>query len=102
MARRCPSCGAESGEGDRFCAQCGTALSPPATRETRKVVTALFADVVGSTALGERLDPEDFTEVVGGAVRSMAECVERYGGTVSELAGDGLLALVRRPGRARG
>ncbi len=60
-------------------------------------MTALFADVVGSTPLGERLDPEDFTEVVGGAVRSMAECVERFGGTVSELAGDGLLALFGAP-----
>ncbi len=65
--------------------------------EARKVVTALFADVVGSTSLGERLDPEDFTEVVGEAVRAMAECVERFGGSVSELAGDGLLALFGAP-----
>ncbi len=61
------------------------------------MVTALFADVVGSTSLGERLDPEDFTEVVGEAVRGMAVCVERFGGSVSELAGDGLLALFGAP-----
>ena len=60
-------------------------------------MTALFADVVGSTVLGERLDPEDFTDVVGGAVREMAGCVERFGGSVSELSGDGLLALFGAP-----
>jgi class 3 adenylate cyclase/tetratricopeptide (TPR) repeat protein len=93
----CPSCGVESGEGARFCAQCGSALSPVASQEARKVVTALFADVVGSTVLGERLDPEDFTDIVGGAVREMAGCVERFGGSVSELSGDGLLALFGAP-----
>jgi class 3 adenylate cyclase/tetratricopeptide (TPR) repeat protein len=97
VARSCPSCGAESGDEARFCAQCGSALSPVAAGEARKVVTALFADVVGSTALGERLDPEDFTEIVGDAVRGMAECVERFGGSVSELSGDGLLALFGAP-----
>jgi class 3 adenylate cyclase/tetratricopeptide (TPR) repeat protein len=69
----------------------------PAAREARKVVTALFADVVGSTALAERLDPEDFTTVVGEAVRRMAVAVEAFGGAVSELAGDGLLALFGAP-----
>ena len=66
-------------------------------REARKVVTALFCDVVGSTALGERLDPEDFTEVVGEAVARMVGAVEELGGTVVELAGDGLLALFGAP-----
>jgi class 3 adenylate cyclase/tetratricopeptide (TPR) repeat protein len=61
------------------------------------VVSALFADVVGSTALGERLDPEDFTTVVGEAVRRMATVVEELGGTVVELSGDGLLALFGAP-----
>ncbi|MDX6643078.1 MAG: hypothetical protein QOD76_1040, partial [Solirubrobacteraceae bacterium] len=61
------------------------------------MVSALFADVVGSTALGERLDPEDFTEIVGTAVARMAEAVEEFGGEVSELAGDGLLALFGAP-----
>ena len=69
----------------------------PAAREERKVVTALFADVVGSTVLAERLDPEDFTSVVGEAVRRMALAVENFGGAVSELAGDGLLALFGAP-----
>jgi class 3 adenylate cyclase/tetratricopeptide (TPR) repeat protein len=66
-------------------------------REERKVVTALFADVVGSTQLTERLDPEDAREVLGDAVRRMVEAVEAFGGTVKDLAGDGILALFGAP-----
>jgi predicted ATPase/class 3 adenylate cyclase len=66
-------------------------------REERKVVTALFADVVGSTRLTERMDPEDAREVLGGAVRRMVEAVEAFGGTVKDLAGDGILALFGAP-----
>lgn len=57
------------------------------------MVTALFADVVGSTSLGERMDREDFKSVVNEAVVRMALAVEEFGGEVLELAGDGLLAL---------
>jgi class 3 adenylate cyclase/tetratricopeptide (TPR) repeat protein len=66
-------------------------------REERRTVTALFADVAGSTALGERLDPEDVRDVVGNAVREMVEVVERFGGTVKDVAGDGILALFGAP-----
>jgi class 3 adenylate cyclase/tetratricopeptide (TPR) repeat protein len=66
-------------------------------REERKVVTALFADIVGSTRLTERLDPEDARELLGGAVRRMVEAVEAFGGTVKDLAGDGVLALFGAP-----
>jgi class 3 adenylate cyclase/tetratricopeptide (TPR) repeat protein len=68
-----------------------------AMREERKVVTALFADVVGSTGLTERLDPEDAREVLGDAVRRMVEAVEAFGGTIKDLAGDGILALFGAP-----
>jgi class 3 adenylate cyclase len=66
-------------------------------RQERKVVTALCADLVGSTALGEALDPEDVMDVVGDAVSRMVEVVEDIGGTVKDLAGDGVLALFGAP-----
>jgi class 3 adenylate cyclase/tetratricopeptide (TPR) repeat protein len=69
----------------------------PQLREERKVVTALFADLVGSTAVGERFDPEDAREIVSGAIALMIEAVERFGGTVKDLAGDGVLALYGAP-----
>jgi ABC-type transport system substrate-binding protein/class 3 adenylate cyclase len=66
-------------------------------REERKVVTALFADLVGSTPLGEALDAEDVRLVVGEAVARMVHAVEEFGGTVKDLAGDGVLALFGAP-----
>jgi class 3 adenylate cyclase len=69
-----------------------------ATREGR-VVTATFADLVGSTSLAERLDPEDFKLVVNDALPRVIGAVEAYGGTVKDLAGDGVLAIRRRLAR---
>jgi ABC-type transport system substrate-binding protein/class 3 adenylate cyclase len=65
--------------------------------EERRVVTALFADLVGSTTLGERLDPEELKLVVGEAVGRMVTAVEAFDGTVKDLAGDGILALFGAP-----
>src|SRR5205823_6119336 len=62
-------------------------------REERKTVTAVFADVVGSTALAERSDPEEFRLIVGEAIVRMVHAVESFGGTVKDIAGDGVLAL---------
>jgi len=66
-------------------------------RDERRVVTALFADLVGSTSLGERLEPEELKLVVGEAVARIVAAVEAYGGTVKDLAGDGVLALFGAP-----
>jgi ABC-type oligopeptide transport system substrate-binding subunit/class 3 adenylate cyclase len=66
-------------------------------REERKVVTAVFADLVGSTGLGERLDPEEVRLIVGEAVARVVHAVEAFGGTVKDLAGDGVLALFGAP-----
>jgi ABC-type oligopeptide transport system substrate-binding subunit/class 3 adenylate cyclase len=68
-----------------------------AMREERKVVTALSADLVGSTALAERLDPEEVKLIVGEAVARMVQAIEEFGGTVKDLAGDGILALFGAP-----
>lgn len=65
--------------------------------DERRVVTALFADVAGSTALSERLDPEEAKLVIGEAVRRAIRAVEAYGGSINNLLGDGLLALFGAP-----
>ncbi|MGA9161980.1 MAG: ABC transporter substrate-binding protein [Actinomycetota bacterium] len=66
-------------------------------REERRVVTAMFADLVGSTALAERLGPEDTKLIVNDAVARVIGAVEAFGGTVKDLAGDGVLALFGAP-----
>jgi len=68
-----------------------------AAREERRVVTALFADVVGSTALAERLDPEDVKLVIGEAIARIVGEVESLDGHVKDLAGDGVLAFFGAP-----
>src|SRR5256714_1955549 len=94
----CPSCGQAVAENARFCAACGAPLATaPAPREARKVVTALFADVVGSTVLGERLDPEDFQATVGEGVARAVRATEALGGHVERVAGDGALVLFGAP-----
>jgi len=68
-----------------------------ALREDRRIVTALFADLVGSTALGERLDPEELKLIIADAIARVIGAVEAFGGTVKDLAGDGVLALFGAP-----
>src|SRR5213083_2528156 len=72
-------------------------LDRTGVREERRVITALFADLVGSTALGERLDPEEVRLVVGDAVARVVGVVEDFGGHVKDLAGDGALAFFGAP-----
>lgn len=63
----------------------------------RKLVTALFTDIVGSTALAEQMDPEDWRDIVSGAHRCVSEAVYRYEGTIAQLLGDGVLAFFGAP-----
>ena len=63
----------------------------------RKIVTILFADVVGSTALVERMDAEDWTAIINGAFERFASAIQHRGGTVARLMGDGLLAFFGAP-----
>jgi class 3 adenylate cyclase len=76
--------------------------TPPPTahavpRDERKVATALFVDVVGSTSLGERLDPEELKFVIGEALSRFGRVAADLGGTVTTMAGDGFLALFGAP-----
>jgi ABC-type transport system substrate-binding protein/class 3 adenylate cyclase len=65
--------------------------------DERRPVTILFTDIVGSTALAEKLDPEEWKEVVNGAHQRVSAAVTRYGGTVAQLLGDGVLAFFGAP-----
>src|SRR5579884_3093810 len=94
----CARCGAESPEGFRFCGACGAALAEaPAPRQARKVVTALFCDVTGSTALGEDLDPEVLRGVLNRYFAEMRSIIERHGGTVEKFIGDAVMAVFGIP-----
>ena len=95
---RCPSCGEGNPPGFRLCGYCGTELAPSTpARETRKTVTILFTDVTGSTALGERLDPESLRAVMARYFASMREVIERHGGTVEKYIGDAVMAVFGVP-----
>jgi class 3 adenylate cyclase/tetratricopeptide (TPR) repeat protein len=63
----------------------------------RKIVTALFTDIVGSTTLAEQMDPEYWREIVSGAHRRVSEAVYRYEGTIAQLLGDGVLTFFGAP-----
>jgi class 3 adenylate cyclase/tetratricopeptide (TPR) repeat protein len=94
----CPSCGRENPAGARFCNTCGTALTPtPAARKERKFATALFADLVGSTSLGEREDPEVVQSVVGRTFDRLREEIGRYEGLLEKFMGDAVLAVFGVP-----
>ena len=77
----------------------GSPLSDRSATSTaeRKVVTILFADLVGSTALAERLDPEDWKAILDQALDRFAQTIARYDGTVAQMLGDGLLAFFGAP-----
>ena len=94
----CASCGAENREGARFCDSCGAPLAETApAREVRKVVTVLFCDVSGSTALGERIDPESLRRVMSRYFETAKAIVERHGGTVEKFIGDAVMAVFGVP-----
>src|SRR5437867_9383956 len=95
----CPQCGQENPEGFKFCGSCGAVLAEeaPAPREVRKTVTVVFADVTGSTKLGERLDPESLRRVMGRYFAEMKGALERHGGTVEKFIGDAVMAVFGIP-----
>src|SRR3989442_13975631 len=105
MAVICASCGQENPDGFRFCGRCGGELDDAPRRQTRKTVTVLFADVVGSTALGETRDPESMRKEMGEWFAAARAILERHGGRGEKVARDAAQAGVRDApvceGRAR-
>jgi class 3 adenylate cyclase/tetratricopeptide (TPR) repeat protein len=99
--RICPACGTENPEQARFCLGCGSPLAdvaPPAPpSEERKVITAIFVDLVGSTARSEQLDPEDVKALVAPYHARVRAELERHGGTFEKFSGDAVLALFGSP-----
>src|SRR5207253_1743746 len=93
----CTSCGRENRDEARFCDSCGAPLARPEARELRKVVTILFCDVTGSTALGERLDSESLRRVMERYFAVAREALERHGGTVEKFIGDAVMAVFGIP-----
>jgi class 3 adenylate cyclase/tetratricopeptide (TPR) repeat protein len=94
----CPDCGTENPSGAKFCLECARPLSvEPSARETRKTVTIVFADIAGSTQLGERHDPEVLRGVLRRHFAVMREVLERHGGTVEKFIGDAVMAVFGIP-----
>src|SRR5919201_259834 len=93
----CSRCGAASGEGARFCATCGAPLRAPPEREARKVVTILFCDLVESTKLAERFDPEALQRLLARYFVGARTIVERHGGTIEKFIGDAVCAVFGMP-----
>ncbi len=115
LALACAACGAPYDVGEMFCGECGVSLAAPAARPAgggaqegftagapvaraaadagaRKVVTIVFADLVGSTALHERLDAESARRVMERYYEALRAAVDAHGGTVVKLLGDGVMA----------
>ncbi len=95
----CPSCGHDNQPGARFCSQCGNTIAvvPAAGGEERKVVTVLFADLVGFTSRAERLDPEDVRALLSPYYARLRREIERFGGTVEKFIGDAVMAVFGAP-----
>src|ERR1700756_5459637 len=95
--RVCPVCSQENTEVARFCLACGAALTSEPPREERKVVSVLFADLVGFTSRAEQLDPEDVRALLAPYWERLRSELEGFGGTVEKFIGDAVMALFGAP-----
>ena len=93
----CAYCGQENPDGFRFCGGCGALLEAAVAHEERKVVTVLFADLVGFTSRAEQLDPEDVRATLSPYYARLRAEIERHGGTVEKFIGDAVMAVFGAP-----
>jgi class 3 adenylate cyclase len=104
----CPACSHPNRASARYCVECGTtlynltAISPPGTqppspRGERRRITVMFCDLIGSTSLAVRLDPEDLSEVMRSYRSLVATTVGRFGGSIAQYLGDGVLVYFGWP-----
>ncbi len=102
----CTSCNSEQPTGNRFCGQCGAAVAEhagapeaaaPSRAGERRQITILFYDLVNSTALGTRSDPEDFSEAIEKFHRNVGAAVRSFGGFVGSRVGDGAVVYFGYP-----
>ncbi|MFZ0179381.1 MAG: adenylate/guanylate cyclase domain-containing protein [Candidatus Dormiibacterota bacterium] len=94
----CANCGRENPADAGFCNGCGSPLTTAhAPRAQRKTVTVLFCDVTGSTAMGERLDPESLRQVMRRYFDAARKVIEQHGGTVEKFIGDAVMAVFGVP-----
>src|SRR3954447_13339225 len=94
---RCPNCGQENPAGARFYFSCGKPFDEAPAREERKVITVVFADLVGFTSRAEAMDPEDVRALLAPYHRRLRSELERFGGTVEKFIGDAVVALFGAP-----
>ena len=105
FAAGCPACGTENPPGQKFCGECGAAFATqpppgaaaPSPQAERRLVSVLFADLVGYTALSEGRDFEDVRELQTRYFETARTVIERYGGTVEKFIGDAVMALWGAP-----
>src|SRR5256714_2470517 len=93
----CSRCGQDNPEVARFCLACGAALLLEDARRERKVLTVLFADLVGFTNRSDRRDPEDVRALLDGYHRHAKNELDRHGGTAQKFIGDAVVALFGAP-----
>jgi class 3 adenylate cyclase/predicted ATPase len=98
----CAACGAANGPGAKFCGECGASLLPAAApiaapAAERRLVTVLFADLVGFTSHAEARDPEDVRELLSRYFELCRTLIDRYGGTVEKFIGDAVMAVWGAP-----
>ena len=107
LSAACSACGADNPPSQRFCGTCGAALTsapgpaaaPPAAGPVaeRRLVSVLFADLVGYTTLSEHRDPEEVRELLSRYFDRCRSLIERYGGTVEKFIGDAVMAVWGTP-----